>query len=150
MQVRGDPVSEDQYTQQDPAEQYGQQQGQPAQRQSAPGEQKMGPKPDHGEESYRGSDRLPGKQAGRGGVAVRCDVREEANCRDLVERTLSELGGVDILVNNAACQMSQDRATPPPRRPPQRGQADMRRRTSAICAASNPYRVNRRSGTRSR
>lgn len=103
-------MSEDQYTQQDPAEQYGQRQGQPAQRQSAPGsEQKMGPKPDHGEESYRGSDRLPGKQAGRGGVAVRCDVREEANCRDLVERTLSELGGVDILVNNAACQMSQDR-----------------------------------------
>ncbi|MEU4483187.1 SDR family oxidoreductase [Micromonospora sp. NPDC023966] len=149
-------MSEDQYTQQDPTRQYGQQQGQPAQQQPAPGsEQQMGPKPDHGEESYRGSDRLSGKralitggdsgigravaiayaregadvlisylgddeeadaretvslieQAGRKGVAVRCDVREEANCRNLVERTLSDLGGIDILVNNAAFQMSQD------------------------------------------
>jgi NAD(P)-dependent dehydrogenase (short-subunit alcohol dehydrogenase family) len=149
-------VTEDQYTQQNPTRQYGQQQGQPAQQQSAPGtEREMGPRPDHGEESYRGSDRLTGKravitggdsgigravaiayaregadvlvsylgeeeeadaretvslveQAGRTGVAVRCDVREEANCRNLIERALSDLGGIDILVNNAAFQMSQD------------------------------------------
>ncbi|MEU0156412.1 SDR family oxidoreductase [Micromonospora fulviviridis] len=149
-------MSEDQYTQQDPTRQYGQQQGQPGQQQSAPAtEQEMGPKPDHGEESYRGSDRLSGKravitggdsgigravalayaregadvlisylgdeeeadaretvslveQAGRKGVAVRCDLREEANCRKLIERALSDLGGIDILVNNAAFQMSQD------------------------------------------
>lgn len=149
-------MSEDQYTRQDPTEQYGQQQGQPPQQQSAPGsEQEMGPKPDHGEESYRGSDRLSGKravitggdsgigravaiayaregadvlisylgdeeeadaretvslveQAGRKGVAVRCDVREEANCRNLIDRALADLGGIDILVNNAAFQMSQD------------------------------------------
>ncbi|SCL48770.1 SDR family oxidoreductase [Micromonospora chersina] len=149
-------MSEDQYTQQDPTRQYGQQQGQPGQQQSAPGtEREMGPKPDHGEESYRGSDRLSGKravitggdsgigravalayaregadvlisylgeeeeadaretvslveQAGRKGVAVRCDLREEANCRALIERALSDLGGIDILVNNAAFQMSQD------------------------------------------
>nr|WP_030504625.1 SDR family oxidoreductase [Micromonospora purpureochromogenes] len=149
-------MSEDQFTQQHPAEQYGQREGQPSQQQTPPGnEQEMGPKPDHGEESYRGSDRLTGKraiitggdsgigravaiafaregadvlvtyladeeekdaretvalieQAGRTGVAVRCDLREEDNCRALVDRALRDLGGVDILVNNAAYQMSQD------------------------------------------
>ncbi|MFC8617962.1 SDR family oxidoreductase [Micromonospora purpureochromogenes] len=149
-------MSEDQYTQQDPTEQYGQQQGQPAQQQSAPGSTgEMGPKPDHGEESYRGSDRLTGKralitggdsgigravaiafaregadvvisylseeedadaretvrlveEAGRRGVAVRTDLTDEGHCRELVKRTLADLGGIDILVNNAAYQMSQD------------------------------------------
>ncbi|MBF5033983.1 MULTISPECIES: SDR family oxidoreductase [unclassified Micromonospora] len=149
-------MSEDQFTQQHPAEQYGQRDGQPSQQQTPPGnEQEMGPKPDHGEESYRGSDRLTGKraiitggdsgigravaiafaregadvlvtyladeeekdaretvalieQAGRTGVAVRCDLREEDNCRALVDQALRDLGGVDILVNNAAYQMSQD------------------------------------------
>ncbi|MEH0829550.1 MULTISPECIES: SDR family oxidoreductase [unclassified Micromonospora] len=149
-------MSEDQYTRQDPTEQYGQQQGQPAQQQSAPGSTgEMGPKPDHGEQSYRGSDRLTGKralitggdsgigravaiafaregadvvisylgeeedadaretvrlveEAGRRGVAVRTDLTDEGHCRELVKRTLSDLGGIDILVNNAAYQMSQD------------------------------------------
>ncbi|MEU4717562.1 SDR family oxidoreductase [Micromonospora purpureochromogenes] len=149
-------MSEDQYTQQDPTEQYGQQQGQPAQQQSAPGSTgEMGPEPDHGEESYRGSDRLTGKralitggdsgigravaiafaregadvaisylseeedadaretvrlveEAGRRGVAVRTDLTDEGHCRELVKRTLADLGGIDILVNNAAYQMSQD------------------------------------------
>ncbi|WP_346534062.1 SDR family oxidoreductase [Micromonospora sp. DPT] len=149
-------MSEDQYTQQDPTEQYGQQQGQPAQQQSAPGSTgEMGPKPDHGEESYRGSDRLSGKralitggdsgigravaiafaregadvvisylgeeedadaretvrlveEAGRQGVAVRTDLTDEGHCRELVKRILTDLGGIDILVNNAAYQMSQD------------------------------------------
>ena len=37
---------------------------QPAQQQEPPGsEQEMTPKPDHGEESYRGSGRLEGKVA---------------------------------------------------------------------------------------
>ncbi|MFG1716536.1 SDR family oxidoreductase [Micromonospora sp. NPDC049203] len=149
-------MSEDQFTQQHPAEQYGQRAGQPSQQQTPPGnEQEMGPKPDHGEESYRGSDRLTGKRAiitggdsgigravaiafaregadvlvtyladeeekdaretvalieraGRTGVAVRCDLREEDNCRALVDQAVRDLGGVDILVNNAAYQMSQD------------------------------------------
>ncbi|MEU1847663.1 SDR family oxidoreductase [Micromonospora sediminicola] len=149
-------MTEDQFTPQHPTEQYGQREGQPAQQQSAPGStREMGPKPDHGEESYGGSDRLSGKravitggdsgigravaiafaregadvlvsylgeeeeadaretvalieQAGRRGVAVRTDLREEANCRELVERAVADLGGIDILVNNAAYQMSQD------------------------------------------
>ena len=34
------------------------------------------------------------------------DVRDEAFCHSLVERTVSELGGLDVLVSNAAYQMS--------------------------------------------
>ncbi|WP_239543552.1 hypothetical protein [Micromonospora terminaliae] len=35
------------------------------------------------------------EQAGRTGVAVRCDVREEANCRNLIERYVTgEILGV--------------------------------------------------------
>ncbi|HUS13814.1 MAG TPA: SDR family oxidoreductase [Chloroflexia bacterium] len=36
------------------------------------------------------------------------DIGDEAVCRDLVQRTVSELGGLDILVNNAAEQHPQD------------------------------------------
>ena len=150
-------MSEDQYTRQDPTRQYGQQQGQPAQQQSAPGsEQRMGPEPDHGEQTYRGSGRLDGKralitggdsgigravaiayaregadvlisylgdeeeadardtvrlveQAGRKGVAVRTDLTDEDHCRQLIDRALADLGGIDILVNNAAYQLAQDK-----------------------------------------
>ena len=109
--------------------------------------------PDHGEESYRGSDRLTGKRAvitgGDSGIgravaiafaregadvlisylpeeeedaaetarlveaagrkAVRCpgDIRDEDQCRRVVDTAVSELGGIDILVNNAAYQMAQ-------------------------------------------
>jgi len=38
---------------------------------------------------------------------VPCDIREEERCRRLVERAVAEFGRIDILVNNAACQMSQ-------------------------------------------
>jgi NAD(P)-dependent dehydrogenase (short-subunit alcohol dehydrogenase family) len=34
-------------------------------------------------------------------LALRCDVRNAEDVRAVVERTLSELGGVDVLVNNA-------------------------------------------------
>lgn len=40
-------------------------------------------------------------------MAVSCDIREEENCRALIDRAVSEFGGIDILVNNAAYQMSQ-------------------------------------------
>ncbi|MEU9286196.1 SDR family oxidoreductase [Streptomyces sp. NPDC048275] len=45
--------------------------------------------------------------AGRKGVAVPCDIREEEQCRRLVELAVAEFGRIDILVNNAAYQMSQ-------------------------------------------
>lgn len=124
---------------------------QPAQQQDVPGVLgKMEPKPDHGEESYRGSGRLTGKAAvitggdsgigravaylyaregadvaivylpeeqqdadvtrqaieeeGRRCLTLAGDLREPQFCRDVVERTVRELGGLDILVSNAAWQ----------------------------------------------
>lgn len=42
--------------------------------------------------------------AGRRAVAIRGDLAEEANCVEAVERTVRELGGLDVLVNNIAWQ----------------------------------------------
>ncbi|MFD3811561.1 SDR family oxidoreductase [Rhodococcus sp. NPDC058639] len=42
--------------------------------------------------------------AGRRAVLVPGDIREEEFCRHLVDTTVSEFGGIDILVNNAAYQ----------------------------------------------
>jgi 3-oxoacyl-[acyl-carrier protein] reductase len=39
--------------------------------------------------------------AGSRVIGVRCDVRSEDDCRNLVETAARELGGVDLLVNNA-------------------------------------------------
>ncbi|GGV37999.1 NAD(P)-dependent oxidoreductase [Kitasatospora herbaricolor] len=47
------------------------------------------------------------EESGRRALAVAGDVREEGFCADLVQRCLRELGALDILVNNAAYQMSQ-------------------------------------------
>ncbi|GAA4798831.1 SDR family oxidoreductase [Streptomyces ziwulingensis] len=47
------------------------------------------------------------EDAGRRAVAVPCDIREEENCRALVARAVDAFGRIDILVNNAAYQMSQ-------------------------------------------
>jgi NAD(P)-dependent dehydrogenase (short-subunit alcohol dehydrogenase family) len=45
--------------------------------------------------------------AGRRCVAVPGDIQDEAHCRRLVGRALDEFGRLDILVNNAAFQMSR-------------------------------------------
>ena len=47
------------------------------------------------------------EDAGRKAIAVPCDIREEEQCRRLVERAVAEFGHIDVLVNNAAYQMSQ-------------------------------------------
>jgi NAD(P)-dependent dehydrogenase (short-subunit alcohol dehydrogenase family) len=124
----------------------------PEQQQQPPGlEQEMQPRPDFGEQSYRGHGRLAGKaalitggdsgigravalafaregadvlisylneepdaqetlrvirEAGRKGVAVPGDIGDEGHCRQLVQRAMQELGGLDILINNAAFQMT--------------------------------------------
>ena len=44
------------------------------------------------------------EEAGRKAVLVPGDISDPAHCRGIVERCVKELGGVDILVNNAAHQ----------------------------------------------
>lgn len=114
---------------------------------------KMDPRPDHGEQSYRGSGRLAGRRAlitggdsgmgravaiayaregadvainyypteepdaqevialikaeGRAALAIPGDLREETFCRQLVDRAVKGLGGLDIVVNNAARQQTR-------------------------------------------
>jgi NAD(P)-dependent dehydrogenase (short-subunit alcohol dehydrogenase family) len=126
---------------------------QPAQQQDVPGVQsKMTPRPDCGEDSYRGAGRLEGKaavvtggdsgigravaiayaregadvlisyldehedakdtarlveEAGRRAVLVPGDVSRPQHCRDIIARAVSEFGRVDILVANAAYQMTR-------------------------------------------
>jgi NAD(P)-dependent dehydrogenase (short-subunit alcohol dehydrogenase family) len=138
---------------QDPKEQ-GAQPEFPEQSQTPPGsEAAMTPRPDYGEESYRGLGRLAGKAAlitggdsgigravalafaregadvlisylsededaretarvveaaGRKAILAPGDIGDEAHCRALVARAVDELGGLDILVNNAAFQMSHE------------------------------------------
>jgi NAD(P)-dependent dehydrogenase (short-subunit alcohol dehydrogenase family) len=127
---------------------------QPAQQQDVPGTLgQMDPKPDHGEESYRGSGRLTGKaavitggdsgigravaiafaregadvlisylnehedakdtakyveEAGRKCVLVPGDLADRAHQKTIIPKAVEEFGKVDILVNNAAFQMSHD------------------------------------------
>jgi NAD(P)-dependent dehydrogenase (short-subunit alcohol dehydrogenase family) len=47
------------------------------------------------------------EKAGRKAVLVPGDIRDEAHCRAIIDRARTELGGLDILVNNAAYQMAQ-------------------------------------------
>lgn len=48
------------------------------------------------------------EQYGRRAIAVAGDIGDEAFCRQAVERTVRELGSLDILVNNAAEQHPQN------------------------------------------
>jgi NAD(P)-dependent dehydrogenase (short-subunit alcohol dehydrogenase family) len=145
----------DQTTPQDPTTQHPQPK-QPADDLEPPGlTEEMSQEPDHGESSYKGSDRLEGKRAlitggdsgigravaiafaregadvaisylpeeeqdarttahwiedaGRKAVLLPGDIRDESFCQKLVDDAASGLGGLDILVNNAAYQMSQDK-----------------------------------------
>ncbi len=47
-------------------------------------------------------------RAGRRCVTIRADLAVEENCQQAVSRTASELGGLDILVNNIATQSPVD------------------------------------------
>ena len=55
-------------------------------------------------ESSREAEALVGQLARRGveALAVRCDVTEEKNVREMVREVSASLGGIDVLVNNAA------------------------------------------------
>ena len=43
-------------------------------------------------------------KAGRRALLLPGDIQDEAHCHGMVERVVAELGGIDILVNNAAAQ----------------------------------------------
>jgi NAD(P)-dependent dehydrogenase (short-subunit alcohol dehydrogenase family) len=127
---------------------------QPAQQQRPPGTLgQMQPRPDHGEESYRGSGRLAGKaavitggdsgigravaiafaregadvliayldehedaedtaryveQAGRRCVLVAGDLSDRAHAHSVIPKAVEAFGRVDVLVNNAAFQMTHE------------------------------------------
>jgi NAD(P)-dependent dehydrogenase (short-subunit alcohol dehydrogenase family) len=146
-------MAEDQYTPADPTQQHSQPDGK-GENLAPPGRTgDMSEQPDHGEDSYRGSDRLKDRRAvitggdsgigravalafaregadvlityldseepdaqetvrlvestGRRGVAVAVDLRDEDQCQRVIDTALTELGGIDVLVNNAAYQMAQ-------------------------------------------
>jgi len=126
----------------------------PEQQQHPPGTtDAMDPRPDHGEQSYRGSGKLTGKvalitgadsgigkavaiayaregadvaisylsedddaedtakwvrEAGRKALLLPGDVSDPQHCRDIVAKTVEELGGIDVLVSNAAYQMTHE------------------------------------------
>src|SRR5262245_19636742 len=46
------------------------------------------------------------KEAGRKAVLIAGDIKQSSHCRGIVEAAMGELGGIDILVNNAAHQAS--------------------------------------------
>lgn len=48
------------------------------------------------------------RESGRACISVRGDITQEQHCHDLVERALREFGSLDVLVNNAAYQMTRD------------------------------------------
>jgi NAD(P)-dependent dehydrogenase (short-subunit alcohol dehydrogenase family) len=48
------------------------------------------------------------EDAGRKALLISGDVSDPQHCRDIIARTVEEFGRVDVLVNNAAFQMSHD------------------------------------------
>lgn len=48
------------------------------------------------------------EEAGRKAVLIPGDISEEAHCKNIIDKAVQELGGLDILVNNAAYQMNHE------------------------------------------
>lgn len=46
------------------------------------------------------------KKAGREGLLIQGDIRDEKHCRKIIDMTVSKFGKIDVLVNNAAYQMT--------------------------------------------
>jgi NAD(P)-dependent dehydrogenase (short-subunit alcohol dehydrogenase family) len=153
--------SKNQFEMQDPTKQYPPPKF-PKQTQPVPGlAREMDPRPDHGEDSYKGLGRLVGRKAlitggdsgigraaaiafaregadvainylpseasdaeevvnfiekaGRKAVPLPGDIQDEKFCQELVEKSRSALGGLDVLVNVAghqqACEKIEDLTT---------------------------------------
>jgi NAD(P)-dependent dehydrogenase (short-subunit alcohol dehydrogenase family) len=48
------------------------------------------------------------RASGRKAVVLRGDIRDEEHCQQIIQTAVDELGGLDILVNNAAYQMGRE------------------------------------------
>jgi NAD(P)-dependent dehydrogenase (short-subunit alcohol dehydrogenase family) len=48
------------------------------------------------------------EQAGRRAVLVKGDIADRQHCKDIIKTAMDELGGIDILVSNAAYQMTHE------------------------------------------
>ena len=48
------------------------------------------------------------EEAGRKAVLIPGDISEEGHCKNIIDKAVQELGGLDILVNNAAYQMNHE------------------------------------------
>ena len=46
------------------------------------------------------------KKAGRKAILIRGDIRNEKHCKKIVDRCIKEFGRLDVLINNAAYQMT--------------------------------------------
>src|SRR5918993_1717751 len=55
--------------------------------------------------------RMVEEEFGRSCLLLKGDIRKEAQCRKIVERTIKEYGKLDILINNAATQTEQKSLT---------------------------------------
>jgi hypothetical protein len=60
------------------------------------------------EESDAQETRRVVESAGRRCITVPGDIREEEQCREIINRAMQEFGKIDILINNAAFQMSHE------------------------------------------
>src|SRR4051812_38129589 len=49
------------------------------------------------------------EEAGRKSIIVRGDIQDEKFCHSIIDRAYQELGRLDVLVNNAAYQMAQEK-----------------------------------------
>ena len=58
--------------------------------------------PEEQEDARGDACRLRRGRRAHGVISLPGDIAEEAHCREIVERAVAELGGIDILVNNAA------------------------------------------------
>ncbi|HEX8607692.1 MAG TPA: SDR family NAD(P)-dependent oxidoreductase, partial [Pedobacter sp.] len=48
------------------------------------------------------------EEAGRKAILIPGDISSEEHCKQIINQTLEEFGQIDILINNAAFQMSRD------------------------------------------
>lgn len=48
------------------------------------------------------------KKAGKKAILIKGDIRKETHCKNIIKKTVSVFGKIDILINNAAFQMAEE------------------------------------------